>query len=59
MVGLEREIDFIIKNSCLGNSPHRGQTAGVPVEDYQLPQKRNKTAGHMGRKGRMKQKNMS
>lgn len=52
VVGLEREIDFIIRNSCLGsNSPVRGQTAGVPVdENYQLPQKRNKTAGHGGRK---------
>lgn len=28
VVGLEREIDFIIRNSALGNSPHRGQTAG-------------------------------
>ena len=24
VVGLEREIDFIIRNSALGNSPHRG-----------------------------------
>ena len=59
VVGLEREIDFIIRNSYLGsNSPVRGATAGVPVEDYQLPQKRNKTAGHGGRK-RMQKKTKS
>jgi hypothetical protein len=60
VVGLEREIDFIIRNSYLGtNSPTRGATAGAQVaENYQLPQKRNKTAGHGGRK-RMQQKTKS
>lgn len=60
VVGLEREIDFIIRNSALGNSPIRGQTAGpqgnlidsniINIDGntgYQLPPKRqSKTAGH-------------
>ena len=60
VVGLEREIEFIVKNSALGNSPIRGQTAGAYGDQidpniinidgnagYQLPPKRqSKTAGH-------------
>ena len=58
IVGLEREIDFIIRNSQLAGSPTRGGTAlnggdyniidinGNKVsEEHQLPKKRNKTAG--------------
>jgi len=61
IVGLEREIDFIIRNSHLGNSPTRGGTAAnggdyiehivdvngeVVTGPQGLPRKRNKTAGH-------------
>lgn len=68
VVGLEREIEFIIRNSAIGNSPTRGMTATtggrigeqivdingeqVGQTDYQLPPKRNKTAGHGARKSK-------
>lgn len=60
VVGLEREIDFIIRNSALGDGPVRGQTAG-PMGNHidpnivnidgslgnQLPPRRQaQTAGH-------------
>jgi len=57
VVGLEREIDFIIRNSNLGGSPSRGGTAMnggdfniVDINgqrssgEHHLPKKRNKTA---------------
>lgn len=56
VVGLEREIDFIIRNSML-NTMTRGQTANAHnpnivdinsglAQDYNLPKKKSKTAGH-------------
>lgn len=53
IIGLEREIDFIIRNSHVGDVPSRGMTANpdpsiVDINAGQnfLPKKRNKTAGH-------------
>ena len=54
IVGLEREIDFIIRKSYLNNGPSRGMTANPePMiidinngDNFSLPKKRNKTAGH-------------
>lgn len=55
IVGLEREIDFIIRHSAIGNNyPNRGMTANpdptiidINGGDNFLPKKRNKTAGHV------------
>jgi len=59
--GLEREIDFIIRNSNVGSSPKRGMTQGGDyafdnnivdingnrvIGKSHIPIKRNKTAGH-------------
>ena len=57
IVGLEREIDYLIRNS-LGQGHSRGATAAhsnmidingnrvISTADYNLPKKKSKTAGH-------------
>ena len=60
VIGLEREIDFIIRHSQLGTSPHRVGTANgdynivdingdrVDGQTHEIPvKKRNKTAGYV------------
>ena len=67
--GLEREIEFIIRNSNIGNSPsNRGMTAEgqydnniVDINGNRvvgpniIPVKRNKTAGHGNPRSKKKQ----